>query len=125
MRPAHSIALTSGIDVPSSHQYIQKERHDDKIMFLKTLIHSHRLPWLKLWLFVLGRSHIPAIHHQSGWEDQKSLDDGVEVKYKGIMFNTFTKVDDGSSGMQVYSGSGIFESRYEDWEELPVNSIFT
>ena len=32
-------------------------------------------------------------------ETQKSLDDGVEVRYKGIMFNTFTKVDEDSSGM--------------------------
>ena len=30
---------------------------------------------------------------------QKSLDDGVEVRNKGIMFNTFTKVDKDSSGM--------------------------
>ena len=57
-------------------------------------------------------------------ETQKSLDDGVEVRNKGIMFNTFTKVDEDSSGMWVYSGSGIFESRYEDWEQLPLNSIF-
>jgi len=32
-------------------------------------------------------------------ETQKSLDDGVEVRNKGIMFNTFTKVDEDSSGM--------------------------